>query len=164
MGSHCSDQYKIAVVRKLAASSLSVRQFAQQEGVAYSTLHKWRNQFKMSAPNQPLLPSPEDWSLEEKFAVVLESASLSEVELGQYCRCKGLYPEQLRRWKQSCIEGNMTTNDHKKQQAAQAKSDKKRIKQLERELKRKDKALAEAAALLVLSKKLNALWEEDGDE
>ena len=57
----------------------------------------------------------------------------------------------------------MTEAQRKKQEAAERKADKKRIKQLEKELKRKDAALAETAALLVLRKKLNAYWGEDED-
>ncbi len=51
-----------------------------------------------------------------------------------------------------------------RQEREQAKADKKRIKELERELKRKDKALAEAAAILVLRKKFNAYWSDDSEE
>ena len=66
-------------------------------------------------------------------------------------------------WKHSCISGNQSETDKRKQQAQERKADKKRIKELERELKRKDAALAETAALLVLRKKLNAYWGEDED-
>lgn len=103
------------------------------------------------------------WSAQDRFSVVIETVSLSEVELSEYCRNKGVFPEQVQQWKQSCIEGSMSNNEHKRRSAAQAKADRQRIRGLERELNRKDKALAEAAALLVLRKKLNALWEEDGD-
>jgi len=89
---------------------------------------------------------------------------MSEIELSEYCRSKGLYPEQIKVWKLSCIKGNMTNNEQKKEIEADARADKKRIRQLERELRRKDKALAETAAILVLRKKLSALWEEDEED
>lgn len=104
---------------------------------------------------------PERWSAEQKFAVVLETAVLSEAELSEYCREKGLYPEQAKQWKQDCIARNQTPAQARKQLAQERKEDKKRIKELERELKRKDAALAETAALLVLRKKLNAYWGID---
>ena len=107
--------------------------------------------------------SPDNWSPEAKFSIVLETAMMSEIELSEYCREKGLYPDQVKQWKQSCINNNMTEAQRKKQEAAERKADKKRIKQLEKELKRKDAALAETAALLVLRKKLNAYWGEDED-
>ena len=83
--------------------------------------------------------------------------------VSEYCRKKGLFPEQIQQWKHSCISGNQSEADKRKQQAQERKADKKRIKELERELKRKDAALAETAALLVLRKKLNAYWGEDED-
>jgi transposase-like protein len=106
---------------------------------------------------------PDKWSSEEKFAVVMETSSLSEVELSEYCRVKGLYPEQIKAWKQGCIAGNTTKPSKRVKQTPEQKADKKRIKSLERELRRKEKALAEAAALLVLGKKYDAYWKEKED-
>ena len=88
----------------------------------------------------------------------LETAALSEIELSEYCRRKGLYPEQVQQWRQACILGQQSARTLQQAEKAQAKADKKRIRQLEQELRRKDKALAEAAALLILQKKLDAYW------
>ncbi|GGP72184.1 hypothetical protein GCM10009409_39680 [Shewanella saliphila] len=97
--------------------------------------------------------------------MVLETASLSAVELSEYCRAKGLYPEQVNEWKQACIAGNTsTTLTRKSRVTPEQKTDKKRINELERELRRKDKALAEAAALLVLGKKFDAYWKEKEED
>ena len=104
------------------------------------------------------------WSAEAKLAVVIETASMNESELSEYCREKGLYPEQVREWKAACLCGQLSETERRKQEREQAKKDKKRIKELERELNRKEKALAEAAALLVLRKKLTALWGEKEDD
>ena len=166
MRDRTSEEYKKALLRKLAATTMSQRQFAIEEGVAFATLHKWKAKYQIDTSNQSVAkPVQSDgWSPERKFALVLESASLSEIEVGEYCRRKGIYPEQLSVWKQACIQGNMKTNDQKKKIESASKAHKKRIKDLERELARKEKALAEAAALLLLRKKLDALWnvsEED---
>ena len=107
--------------------------------------------------------SSDKYSSEEKFAVVLETSALSEVELSEYCRAKGLYPEQVKAWKQACIAGNTVSSNKRAKQTSEQKADKKRIKALERELRRKDKALAESAALLVLGKKYDAYWKEKED-
>ena len=105
--------------------------------------------------------SSDKWSSEEKFSVVLETASLSVVELSEYCRAKGLYLEQVNAWKQACIAGNpSTTLTRKAKITPEQKTDKKRINELERKLRKKDKALAETAALLVLGKKFDAYWKE----
>jgi hypothetical protein len=94
---------------------------------------------------------------------VLETASLNEAELGEYCRKKGLYAEQVEQWKQACEKANGTTVQLSKAEKEREKASKKQIKNLERELRRKDAALAETAALLVLQKKARALWGESED-
>ena len=106
----------------------------------------------------------EEWSSEDKFAVVLETAALNASELAEYCRRKGLFPEQIAAWRAACMSANASAAQQTKTQQAQSKEDKKRIRQLEKELQRKEKALAETAALLVLRKKVQAIWgdkEED---
>jgi len=106
---------------------------------------------------------PDNWPAEARFAVVLETAALSEIELSEYCRRKGLYPEQVSAWRLACITGQQTEKAQRQAEREQAKTDKKRIRELERELRRKDKALAETAAILVLRKKLNAYWGDDSE-
>ncbi|MCW8332205.1 IS3 family transposase, partial [Photobacterium sp. SDRW27] len=91
----------------------------------------------------------------------VETASLSEIELGEYCRSKGLYPEQVAQWRQACINGTASAKSNDKEAQAKLKAERLKTKQLEKELRQKEKALAETAALLVLRKKFNALWEDD---
>ena len=94
-----SSQFKEAILNKLNQSGLSVRKFAQQEAINLSTLYSWQKQFNVSGLIVSKIRSPDKWSSEEKFAVVMETSSLSEVELSEYCRVKGLYPEQIKAWK-----------------------------------------------------------------
>lgn len=102
---------------------------------------------------------PKDWTPEEKLQAVVEASQLSDADLGVYLRQKGLHESHLKQWRQEMIGGLQSQAAHKK---AKAKSeDTRRIQQLERELHRKDKALAETAALLVLKKKVQQIW---GDE
>jgi hypothetical protein len=100
-------------------------------------------------------------SSEEKFTAVIESAALNEVELGEYCRRKGLYAQQIGAWRESCLQANVTATP--KVDRTRLKAQSKHIKQLEGELRRKEKALAEAAALLMLQKKVQDLWGEPED-
>lgn len=163
-----SQAHKEAVVKKFAQSHLSLREFALQEGIGLSTLHHWKKTFlpehqRESAMSNATL-NPDQWSSEQKFAVVLETASFSEHELSEYCREKGLYPEQVIQWKTSCMQANQTPAQQQKQLAKERKQDQKEIRTLKKELKRKEAALAETAALLVLRKKFNAYYginEED---
>jgi len=113
----------------------------------------------------PADPSnPENWSGENKLAVVIETAALNEQELAEYCRRKGLYPEQIQRWREAAAGGNDDTQRLSPAERRELQAERKKTRQLEKELRRKDKALAEAAALLVLQKKARAIWGDDGDD
>jgi hypothetical protein len=94
---------------------------------------------------------------------VIETAALSEAELGAYCREKGLYPEQVQRWKEACLQGAGMQEGREKAAQQQQRESRKTIKKLQAEVRRKDRALAETTALLVLSKKLEALYGKDPD-
>ena len=106
---------------------------------------------------------PEGWSTQDKFNAVLETAALSEAELAEYCRRRGLYPEQIQRWRASCEQANDLADGKARDDAEAVETERKRSKELERELRRKEAALAETAALLTLRKKANAIWG-DADE
>ena len=164
MRERTSEEFKLSMLKRLSESSLSMRQFAIEEGVGMSTLHKWKVKYPSASSKSSVHRSSDRWSSEEKFTVVLECATLTETELGEYCRRKGLYPEQVSLWKQACVRGNMNSSDQQKKVKAESVSDKKRIKELERELARKEKALAEAAALLVLGKKLSTLRQGNEED
>lgn len=101
----------------------------------------------------------QDWRPEEKLAVVLEASSLSDGELGEFLRRKGLTTAVLDEWKQQALVGLRGAS-----QLSEVQKDSRRVKELERELRRKDKALAEAAALLVLKKKAQEIWGDEDDD
>jgi predicted RNA-binding Zn ribbon-like protein len=84
---------------------------------------------------------------------------LAEAELAEYGRRKGLFVEQIARWREVCMSANASSADRINPGALAA--EKKRVRELEKELRRKEKALAETAALLVLSRKLEALQTRD---
>lgn len=158
---------KEAILRKMAPpQNMSVAELARQEGVSEVTLYNWRSKARQRGA---VLPSnskvPDKWSSEDKFRIVLETSLLNEIEFSAYCRKHGLFPEQVEAWKQACLAANTHSDEQQKLNKGLQKSDRKRIAQLERELNRKDKALAETASLLVLSKKAEAIWgPKDGDE
>ena len=85
---------------------------------------------------------------------------MDEATRGAWCREQGLYPAELDAWKQDAISGLGEPRDAG---TAETRQDRRRIKELERDLNRKDKALAETAALLVLSKKLSAVFHDGED-
>ena len=145
--------------------NLSMAEVSRREGVSEMSLSNWRKQ--LSSEGSAVYEnkqSAQNWSAETKFAVVLEASGLSEIDLGEYCRRKGLYPEQISAWRQAFITGQKSEKAQQKEDREQSRKDKKRIQELERELRRKDKALAETAALLVLRKKLNDYWGTDNED
>lgn len=161
-----SQEFKEKVVRRLMPpNSESVAQVHRDTGVSEATLYLWRNEYRDRGMGVPADPSaPESWSGENKLAVVIETASLNEAQLGEYCRKKGLYPEQVARWREGAVMGNTRLDEVDCSTRRLMSRERKRIRRLERELKRKEKALAEAAALLVLEKKAQAIWGEAADD
>ena len=90
---------------------------------------------------------------------MLETAALNEADLARYCRKRGLYPAQIAAWRAACEQANDWDRASTARLGQATKDEKKRIKDLEWDLARKDRALAETAALLVLRKKAHAIWE-----
>jgi hypothetical protein len=93
---------------------------------------------------------------------VITTAALSEADKSAWCREHGIYPAELEQW---CASATTALADPQEARVSPqvTRQDRKRIKELERELLRKDRALSETAALLVLSKKVAAIyhWGED---
>ncbi len=154
-----------AVTWLLPPYSYSLRQIASELDLGISTVQKWRQDLVNEAhkfENNKIDSS--DYSADQKFAAVLATAPMSEHEVASYCREHGLFVEQVKAWKTVSISA------HKPQQESQYKldsarrADRKKIKVLEKELSRKDKALAETAALLVLREKYNALWDSSEED
>jgi transposase-like protein len=160
-----SAEFKASMIEKLLPPhNADVVQLARETGIPKDTLYSWRCRARqergLSNPT-PENQSAERWSSEAKFAVVLETAALNEADLGEYCRKRGLYPEQVQAWRQVCEQAHQGAGRPRLSEAVQA--DRRRIRELERELRRKEQALAEAAALLVLRKKAAAIWGKDED-
>ena len=159
-----SPERKEAVLGKmLPPHNRTIRQLGQEEGISEATLYNWRQE----ARNKGILmpdgnTGPEGWNARDKFAAVLESASLNEHELAEYCRKKGVYTEQLEQWRRACENANDWDQQANTKLKSEQKRSRKRIKGLEKELRRKEKALAETAALLVLQKKVESIWSDPG--
>ncbi|MEY4807959.1 MAG: hypothetical protein RLZZ206_2348 [Cyanobacteriota bacterium] len=146
----------------------SVAQISAELGIHVVTLYNWRKTWRLQGEVVPASEKdPEGWGATDKFTVVLETAGLNATELSAYCRERGLYPEQVERWRQASQDANekpvLTLKEQKELERLRAQ-DQKEIKRLKQELRRKEKALAEAAALLIASKKIQAFWGEDGDD
>lgn len=144
------------------------RQIARKLNISASVVSKWRSELV----EQGLLPEnekitsvdSEEWTPERRFSVALETATLSEMELADYCRRMGLSVEQVKDWRAISIQAHevkLAENLRADKTLREAKS---KVRELEKELTRKDKALAEAAALLMLREKFNALWDNSEED
>lgn len=143
----------------------TIREIAKEEGITESTLYNWRSQARAEGRLMPDGAStPEEWSSRDKFIVVLETAAMNETDLAEYCRRRGLFAEQIRHWRQACEQANDVAEANAKEITKALKQEQQNSKRLERDLARKEKALAETAALLVLRKKAQAIWGESEDE
>ena len=161
-----SKEFKESIIIKmLPPNSVPISKLSKEEGVPEATLHKWRNAARANGMAAPASSAPaERWGTKDKFLIVLETASLSEIELAEYCRSKGLYPEEIHAWKDACMQANGGVAKEATRLNRELKQKEKDYRSLEKELQRKEKALAEAAALLVLRKKANAIWGDPEDE
>lgn len=160
-----SPERKEAVIKKmLPPESKTIAALAAEEGISEATLYNWRRDARSRGR---LLPdgdtTPDGWSARDKFAAVVETAPLNETERAEYCRQRGLYPEQIDAWRTACEQANDWAQESAERQQRSFRDERKRRQTLERELARKEKALAETAALLTLRKKAQAIWGDDED-
>ncbi len=145
------------MARLLPPESATVDAVAREIGVGVATLERWRSD-ALSRPARERA-----WTAAARFEAVLTTAALDEAARHAWCREHGVYPQDLAQWRQAATQA-LATPEEARASPLQTKQDRRRIKELERELRRKEKALAEAAALLVLSKKLEAIFPKDRDE
>jgi transposase-like protein len=166
------------VQRLSGPRAISANALSDEVGIPQGTLSRWLKQastvgLKMNAPDDdvdkdndssttaPTSKRAQDWSAEEKVALVLEAAATPAAELGALLRRRGVHEAQLDEWRKQMTEGVRSPGRAERKATA---AETQRIRQLERELKRKDKALAETAALLVLKKKAQAIWGDEDDD
>ena len=131
---------------------------ARELSVSTSTLERWR----ADALSRPARERA--WTAAARFEAVLVTAAMDEAGKSAWCREKGVYPQELEQWRMAATHALADPEDAARISHREKKADRRRIKELERDLRRKEKALAEAAALLVLSKKLEAIFPKDKDE
>jgi transposase len=147
-----------AVARLLPPESAAIDVVSRNVGVSVATLERWRAQ-ALAAPGE--LASSQRWTPAARLEAVIATAAMDEAARSAWCREQGLFPAELEAWKRDAIAG---LGEPRAASAAEARQDRRRVKELERELHRKDKALAETAALLVLRKKLDAVFHDGEDE
>lgn len=145
------------MARLLPPESAPLEAVALQVGVSADTLQRWRADALAKPAAQCV------WTAAARLEAVIVTAALDETARSAWCRENGVYPQQLQQWRDNATQA-LARPEEARASPQQTQSDRRRIKELERELRRKDKALAETAALLVLSKKVEAIFNKGEDE
>jgi len=167
MSQRFTEGFKIQAVEKALSRSpeITLVEIAETLGVSRSALQRWitqskNQQLETSQSAKPTMTNqekrPQDWNSEERLKLIIESDGLSEEASSELCRASGIFPHHIKEWKQQMMTGAVLSTETKKQ--VSIKTLRNEIKALNKDLNRKNKALAETAALLVLQKKVNAIW------
>jgi transposase-like protein len=143
------------VARLLPPESSPVDEVSNKVGISVATLERWRAEFLARASGD----QPHRWTPAARLEAVIATAGLDAAARAAWCREHGVFPTALDAWKCCAIAGLGELGE----ESLTSRQENRRVKELERELRRKDKALAETAALLVLSKKLQAIFHEGED-
>ncbi len=173
MNSYPKDQ-KEAVIKKLIElhgdpnpAIGSIAEIARQAGIPADTVYGWNRKMRQSAKtleNQPASSTGQSMSSMAKFTAVVTTASMSELQLGEYLRRNGILKEELDTWRAICESANDKAAANAQKYRSALTAEQARSRKLDAELKRKEKALAETAALLVLRGKAQAIWGDNGEE
>jgi transposase len=146
-----------AVARLLPPESAALEMVAREVGIGVQTLARWRE------ASQSMAARGRAWTAGARLEAVITTAALPEAGKSAWCREHGVYPAELKQWRSSASAALAEPAEARASPQA-TRQDRKRIKELERDLLRKDRALAETAALLVLSKKVEAIFNRNRGE
>lgn len=164
MSSYSSEYKSIIVSKLLGPNPPSIVSLSERSGISTTTLYAWVKQVKSTEPVDipKRIKRIQNWTKQERFKALLDTANMSEEQLNAYCRKNGIFPAQLEDWKTGLLESldNKTGQD----KDSKIKLLESELKSMKRELFRKEKALAEASAVLFLKKKAQELWLDQEDE
>jgi transposase len=157
-------QLKNGVLKKVIQRNKTHDEIAVEFGVGRSTIGKWLREYKQNG-NINLNSKgkrPKDWTAEARMAALMKTGSMGNEDRAAWCRKKGIFTHNLDQWEKDAISA--MTPKSTKVQAEKERKYKREITVLKKDLSRKEKALAETAALLVLKKKVQEIWGEPEDD
>ena len=155
-----SYEFKAQAVEKVLSRGpdVSFNSVAQNCGIDHSTLRRWVGKFQnqsLAEENMNKEKTPGQWTLEQRLQAVIDCGSMDEEQISAYCREKGIFPHHVALWRKEFAESSPNPALQSKAKIKQLSEENKSLK---KQLRRKDKALAEAA---VLKKKVGQLWEDE---
>jgi transposase-like protein len=158
-----SAEFKQAAIRKyLRRGNKQVTEVLEEIGISAPTLYHWRDEFA-NVPGMKKSTKPQSRPANEKLKLLVEYDSLSEEKRGAFLRRNGVHAENLEEWRRQIHEA-LSAVKKGSPDRTELNAEKKKNQQLESELRRKDKALAEASALLILKKKADLIWGSGEEE
>jgi transposase-like protein len=159
---HYSEELRMKVVERALGGSGTQDSLAEEFGVSRSSIQNWMRKHRASGATALNRKDkrPQSWTKEERLEVLLGAHGLCEGELGAWCRERGIHTHHLAQWRRELVEGT----GGKGAAAGEMRALRQEVSALKKELRRKDKALAETAALLVLKKKAASIWGEVEDD
>jgi len=165
-----TDSFKAKMVQRMSSpDAMSAFRLSKEVGVSQSQLSRWLRGAHTVGPmtkHQRADRPPQvgaSRSAEDKVRIVMAAAALPAGELGAFLRGEGVHEAEVEQWRAAILEAGTSALESGVAKGSARSADGRRVKELERELRRKDKALAETAALLVLQKKVREIWG-DGDD
>ncbi len=166
---HCSAEFKERLLAKVFSTHAPRPvELARKAGIPYATLNTWIYMAKKKhlIKSETVSKKPQDHgNAEAKFRAVFDTFQMKEEERGAYCRKHGLYTHDLDDWKKQVLalfsKEKDTTDKEQRIEVRQLSAEN---KQLKHELNRKEKALIEASALLLLKKKASLIWGDNEDD
>ena len=157
-----SQEVKAKLIERALRGGSTQDALAEQFGISRRTVQNWVREYRASG-DRPLTQKdkrPQSWTTEERLEALLATHALAEQELGSWCRERGVHTHHLAQWRRELVEGS----SQKDTGAGETRALRQENHALKKELRRKDKALAETAALLVLKKKAASIWGEVEDD
>jgi len=156
-----SKELREAVVRKALVGEVPQEVLAEEFGVSRTSVQNWLREYRNTGAGVVMKRErrPQEWTVEERLEALMQTHGLADEELGAWCRGQGLHTHHLVQWRRELLE---SAGSKESQRAMRALREENRT--LKKELRRKDKALAETTALLVLKKKAASIWGEPEDD
>ena len=159
-----NDKFKKEVLEKVTGPDKeSVAKVALEYNITRGTIYNWLRAAEINESGD-LESMNKKFTAQMKFQMVLETSTLSKEELEEYCRQKGINAYDIKRWAEECIKAIDSNKQDSDQLKVELRDEREKNKKVERELKIKEKALAEANALLVLRKNVQAIWGDQEEE
>jgi len=154
------------VAKMMGPDARSARSLSDESGVSQPTLSRWLrsalagettmssntigSEATISTPRRPA-----EWTALERLQIVAEASKLPDADLGAFLRSKGLHEASLEEWRETAL----AALQNRPKRSPEAKL----VRELQEELRTKEKALAEMTALAVLKKKTRAIWGDEDD-